>query len=233
MSEEQLRDETHERWRETLELLGLSPASEAPAENPPAQAAMQAVHEPATQPELTEHVEHRFQTPAHEQHNEIPMAYPTLSPPEAPESFEEDVVPVETEAADIVPGEPREVEEEPRGRGRRRGRRGGRSLSQRRAEDHTGRRCGEPSRGRQPEPELAEEEESRGQEELAPPGGREEEEDIREPESREFTEEENEEDLEEVRAEETTEEDEEPDTLSDWNVPSWQELISSLYRPDR
>jgi hypothetical protein len=29
------------------------------------------------------------------------------------------------------------------------------------------------------------------------------------------------------------EREEEPDTLSDWNVPSWQELISSLYRPDR
>ena len=27
--------------------------------------------------------------------------------------------------------------------------------------------------------------------------------------------------------------DEEPDNLSDWNVPSWQELIASLYRPDR
>ena len=26
---------------------------------------------------------------------------------------------------------------------------------------------------------------------------------------------------------------EEPDTLSDWNVPSWNELIASLYRPDR
>jgi hypothetical protein len=26
---------------------------------------------------------------------------------------------------------------------------------------------------------------------------------------------------------------EEPDTLSDWNVPSWQDLIASLYRPDR
>jgi hypothetical protein len=26
---------------------------------------------------------------------------------------------------------------------------------------------------------------------------------------------------------------EEIDTLSDWNVPSWAELIASLYRPDR
>jgi hypothetical protein len=26
---------------------------------------------------------------------------------------------------------------------------------------------------------------------------------------------------------------EEMDTLSDWNVPSWNELIASLYRPDR
>jgi hypothetical protein len=23
------------------------------------------------------------------------------------------------------------------------------------------------------------------------------------------------------------------DTLSDWNVPSWADLIASLYRPDR
>ena len=27
--------------------------------------------------------------------------------------------------------------------------------------------------------------------------------------------------------------DEELDDLSNWNVPSWQELIASLYRPDR
>jgi len=27
--------------------------------------------------------------------------------------------------------------------------------------------------------------------------------------------------------------DDEPDTLADWNVPSWQELIASLYRPER
>lgn len=29
------------------------------------------------------------------------------------------------------------------------------------------------------------------------------------------------------------EDDEEVDTLSDWNVPSWNELIASLYRPER
>jgi hypothetical protein len=37
----------------------------------------------------------------------------------------------------------------------------------------------------------------------------------------------------EQAAPEVEEDDEELDTLSDWNVPSWTELIDSLYRPDR
>jgi hypothetical protein len=31
----------------------------------------------------------------------------------------------------------------------------------------------------------------------------------------------------------TDPEKEEIDTLSDWNVPSWSEIIASLYRPER
>jgi hypothetical protein len=40
---------------------------------------------------------------------------------------------------------------------------------------------------------------------------------------------------EEVPAEEEVqdEEDEDIDDLSNWNVPSWAELIASLYRPER
>lgn len=39
---------------------------------------------------------------------------------------------------------------------------------------------------------------------------------------------------EEVRAQEADDDDDnEPDPFKDWNVPSWQELISSLYRPER
>jgi hypothetical protein len=44
-------------------------------------------------------------------------------------------------------------------------------------------------------------------------------------------------DLEDVEPEETTgpqEEDDEPvEPITDWNVPSWNELIASLYRPER
>jgi hypothetical protein len=36
-----------------------------------------------------------------------------------------------------------------------------------------------------------------------------------------------------ARADEEDQDDEEIDKLTDWNVPSWTELISSLYRPDR
>jgi hypothetical protein len=32
---------------------------------------------------------------------------------------------------------------------------------------------------------------------------------------------------------EPDEDDEEVENLSNWNVPSWQELIASLYRPER
>jgi hypothetical protein len=37
----------------------------------------------------------------------------------------------------------------------------------------------------------------------------------------------------EAAAPEPEDDDDEPDTLSDWNVPSWNELIASLYRPER
>jgi hypothetical protein len=37
----------------------------------------------------------------------------------------------------------------------------------------------------------------------------------------------------ENRAAEDEGKDEELDNLSDWNVPSWTELIASLYRPER
>jgi hypothetical protein len=44
-----------------------------------------------------------------------------------------------------------------------------------------------------------------------------------------------EEDTEEVEppAADTDDDSDEVDNLSDWNVPSWQELIASLYRPER
>jgi hypothetical protein len=37
----------------------------------------------------------------------------------------------------------------------------------------------------------------------------------------------------EVAPESEDEEEDEGDTYADWNVPSWQELIASLSRPDR
>jgi hypothetical protein len=51
-----------------------------------------------------------------------------------------------------------------------------------------------------------------------------------------FDEEDREEEAEpeaEEPAEDVHEDDDEPDNLADWNVPSWQELIASLYRPER
>jgi hypothetical protein len=36
-----------------------------------------------------------------------------------------------------------------------------------------------------------------------------------------------------VEPEPEDEDDEEVENLSNWNVPSWQELIASLYRPER
>ena len=36
-----------------------------------------------------------------------------------------------------------------------------------------------------------------------------------------------------VDEDEDDDEDVEPIVLTDWNVPTWQELIGSLYRPER
>ena len=36
-----------------------------------------------------------------------------------------------------------------------------------------------------------------------------------------------------VAPEPDDEDDDEGESYADWNVPSWQELIASLYRPDR
>src|SRR5437764_1483247 len=53
MSEEQLRDETHDRWRETLALLGLPPETEqqpTPTPRAPEPVSQEPAHEPEPAP---------------------------------------------------------------------------------------------------------------------------------------------------------------------------------------
>jgi ribonuclease E len=131
-----------------------------------------------------------------------------------------------TETAPSETGEPGETEERPsRGR-RRRGRRGGRGE----------RAANEPEAEGETEPSTAPDE-SDSDDESAPSHGRRRRGRSRSRRAKDAEPVTEEAALdEEVDEEETPEEedaDEEVDTLSDWNVPSWQELISSLYRPDR
>jgi hypothetical protein len=206
MSEEQLRDQTQDRWRETLALLGLPAESEKQPEP--------TVPEPPSEPHLETREPESSSTPEvdavsfSEQGPETDVA-PSMEEPVSESTWQPE--PVTEDQLEEAP----EQREEPRGR--RRGRRGGR-----------GRTHGSPDEERRSRhgPRA----ESRGFDEERPPESPSAEE-APEPELDAVDEEEELEPVAEETAVDTT--DEEPDTLSDWNVPSWQELISSLYRPDQ
>jgi hypothetical protein len=239
MSDDELREQTNQRWRETLALLGLPPEPETghgltvPASQP-------VVDYPVPEPEPLPHARAPESAAPHEpDFDDRVDAYATMEPAEVTPQ------PPPSPTATIPGGEQRdepstpsgrESDDEAIGRGRRRGRRGGRGRSRRAAE------AARPDES-EPAPELAESPNSaetasatETREERSRRGGRGR---SKKPADKEFepavTAEEEDDLEEELAAEEAPEEDhdDEPDTLSDWNVPSWQELISSLYRPDR
>jgi hypothetical protein len=227
MSEEQLRDQTHERWRETLELLGITP-TEVPGKPP-----NQPAPEPTIQNSISEiEPAERFETQTYIREEPEPISAPeAVNEVELLETRPQDDFGLEGERAEASS----EFEEEPRSRGRRRGRRGGRSRSQGAQDGSAASNRDDTANDKHHDAELSQETDELLSGEKFSPGRREDLiEESSEPEPEDFAEGEDEEVEPEVTAENTaTEPEEEPDTLSDWNVPSWQELIASLYRPDR
>lgn len=157
------------------------------------------------------------------------------------ESVELEVV--EAEAVELEASEPRVAPEQPEergGRGGRRGRsrRGGRGGRRRNERTENGRQAEEEDAAA---PDAEDAPADLGDQDRPPEEKREgrrrrgagrNRRDEREPEAEELHEVD-----EREPAAEAAEPDDDPaeeiDTLSDWNVPSWNELIASLYRPDR
>ena len=216
MSEPQKEDQ--DRWRELHELLGLPADRGAAPPSPPA---------PAAPPAVTVHGAPQPWPPTEPEDVEEPPPAPEggllgeeTSPPPP---FEEEDVPAPLDEEETVPsaeGAAAEAPEQDRSRrGRRRGRRGRRSRSRRdevRADDRIDdddtevEPTGEKSVGAD-----ASDEDERQHAELTEEAGLQAEEELQ-------------------PAAAVEEEDEEPiDTFADWNVPSWQEIVASLYRPER
>lgn len=130
---------------------------------------------------------------------------------ESPESVTSEIIGTGEEEDESSPEQEPDPEKKRRGRSRRRGRR-------------------KKERGKVDSNEIVEAAGEENEEEMVYfPEGEEEDLDRRSADSEVFSEAD-----EEMREEEDFDiMDDEPDMFKDWNVPSWQELIASLYRPDR
>jgi hypothetical protein len=251
MSDDQDRTKQEQHWQELADLLGLPPEPAPELAAPPAM---------APKPTPVEPVEDRGAEPparelrlAHEETLEPPASHPESGPEELPPPgvfAETELEPWETSSLSQNE-EPEEEADVPRPSSRRRrGRRSGRGSRvagvQELAESGPGDEeveTAQPSDKAETTSEAAEEDGSkrgrrgRGRkrhkktpvlEERAEETPLEDEEDL-DAESVDL-----EADLDEsAEPEREDEELDDVDTLSDWNVPSWTELIESLYRPDR
>jgi ribonuclease E len=198
------RKDDQDRWRELHELLGLPP-DEAPAAPPPP-------------PPAPKHIEPAPLTSAEpEELASLPKAPRVFDEPRTDASvvqeeasvppLEEEEIPPPLSDDETAPTEARMTEEDedrPR-RGRRRGRRGRRSRSRR--EEAPADVASLDNDDTDVEPT---------ENELAPAPAA------------------VDDDEEEMPAARLDDEDDEPlETFADWNVPSWQEIVASLYRPER
>jgi hypothetical protein len=209
-------DRQREHWRELAELLGLNPDAPQDSEKPkPHLEAAARVPPEVHAPARSEPVPAVRGEPLKDDFEGEPRS---VSPPEEPEQVQsarerENIAPPAQERDEWRP--PARDEERPR---RGKGRRGGRGGSERKEFSSGGAEGDTEARDRQ----SADDDEDQG---ASDPRGRE-----RSPEPLE------EEPMEEVESPSVTvadDEIDEEDTLSDWNVPSWNELIASLYRPER
>jgi len=233
MTDEEYRQQVQKRWQESMALLGLEdpgPEQEPKKAEPAGQPVMPpAARLPVQQPEETEpprtvQAEVRPAAgqvlgfdPEHGQHRELELA-----PESARLEFETTAESAEEPAEEASRAVQAETSEEELGR-RRRGRRGRRGKKPETAATEGEGRAGEkPGKG---------EEESRKREGSGRQGrGRPRQRTAKptEPEAAEP-----EEPVTEAAADDSDFGDDEPTNPSEWNVPSWQELIASLYRPER
>jgi hypothetical protein len=209
MAEDQEHLQDH--WRELAELLGVQPDSpERPRAAPTSEHV--AAEAPRKQAEPIAAIEH--QPAASGFDSESPPTEPVETAQTEPAPERETVPPPQEERREWPPP----ADEEDRSR-RGRGRRGRRGRSERQPEYAPSGPRRESPRESAEEPDLSDEE---ADFRSSPPAT----EEIRE---EEFA------DELETAPPTPTEDDEidEEDNLSDWNVPSWNELIASLYRPER
>jgi hypothetical protein len=244
MTDDQDRTKQEQHWQELADLLGLPPA---PTPEPTAEPAQRAEEASSAEPLRPSPQDAPV---AHEQRHELPSLQPEARLEElAPqlESFAEtELEPWETSPLSQAEELDEDVDAPPPSSRRRRGRRTGRESRRPGAQDVAETVPNdEETETAQPSEQVegaGEERSKRGRrdrgrkrhkktpvlEERAEETRFEEEEEL-EADARDL-----EEDLDEpAEPEREDEELEDVDTLSDWNVPSWTELIESLYRPDR
>jgi hypothetical protein len=221
MTDEEYRQQVQQRWKESMALLGLDdagPAPEPPKAEPVKTQPTPAAPLPVQEDAADVHAEADWPAARHEAEPVEPEAFQAEPAPTEPvDEFE-----LTNEPGEAPRPEP-ESSEDQQGRRRRgrRGRRGGRDESTPGPTDGP-----DTSEGRGPARDSSEEDSrqrGRGRGRGRPRPVK--------PAEVEDTE------LDEPVTDEPAADrdfgDDEPTDFSEWNVPSWQELIASLYRPER
>jgi hypothetical protein len=211
--DEQERQEQEDHWRDLAALLGLESAAASsvqPAAKPPEKKAPVAELEPVPPPvaQFQETAEATNPIEEIEARGEYDVEQEEFT------TFAEETE--ELAVTDDEPQEPREPAEDKQRRGRRRKGRRGRRDDRRETAPEEG--------GADTSVESVEEDDTESQ----PHGWK-----SSAAEAPVAETDDQDDDEAELPAQEAELDDEEDDTLSDWNVPSWTELIASLYRPER
>jgi hypothetical protein len=242
MTDEEYRQMVEKRWRESMELLGVDPGPQpAPTKHPerePEPAAEEPVAElPSAEEPAPPEPPAEVATPpmeytrpavrAHPLPRRLPEAEPIVEEPAAlpvaQATVEDTPEPVAEEETAV-----KDDSEEPgaeKASGRRRGRRGRRSSRGKKSEtpDTEAGVTEAPAAKEAEEPAEEEAPSRRGRGRSRPKQA-----------NTTDTEAADQDEAAAHAADDTEASDDEPDeTLSEWNVPSWQELIASLYRPER
>jgi ribonuclease E len=238
MTDEEYRQQVKKRWQESMALLGLDDAGPEP--EPEKESPAPTKHTPAA-PHLpqTELDQYERPRPAHADAPPVEAQTPNrdvrdrhrreLEPEEvmtSPRESEPAPEPIEELDREAPPAPERESADDESGR-RRRGRRGRRGK---RPESPTTEKEGDADATVGMEPAAAKEESPERENRGRRGRGRQRQRSakIAEPQPAE---------QDELATDEAANDndigDDEPNDLSEWNVPSWQELIASLYRPER
>jgi hypothetical protein len=219
------RKSSRNHWADLAEQLGLAPEAEleppSGSLSPPDESAESEAEAPPIVHEFEpEHSEEPGPAEPEAEPAPVQQWRPTSPEAEPTSTVTEEASGFEGPEQTAQPMETAEAEEKRPRLGRRRGRRSGRGTSRR---EETPREPAEleAEPGDEPAGERLETERRRGRGRSRSKSP--------DAESAEATPS----DVAEGVAEEADEKDEELDNLSDWNVPSWNELIASLYRPER